>query len=207
MDVDKWDYLLRDAHYLGMKQNVEYERFMHSMKVISVNGEMHIGIRDKMFDSVFNMYLSRYRQHKHAYQHPVGVAVDLMVLDAFVKAQDFLKVNGKTLIESLEDAEAFCQLDDSAYYKILHSNPNESSDHGNDLLEAKKIIKRIESRRLYKCIAQHTQKGSALLLTGLEDLLRGVSPIGSFKLHQGARDLGLNTDNPLKHMTVVLMGT
>jgi len=48
-----------------MKQNVEYERFMHSMKVISVNGEMHIGIRDKMFDSVFNMYLSRYRQHKH----------------------------------------------------------------------------------------------------------------------------------------------
>jgi len=42
------------------------------------------------------------------------VAVDLMVLDAFVKAQDFLKVNGKTLIESLEDAEAFCQLDDSA---------------------------------------------------------------------------------------------
>jgi len=41
-----------------------------------------------------------------------------MVLDAFVKAQDFLKVNGKTLIESLEDAEAFCQLDDSALYQL-----------------------------------------------------------------------------------------
>jgi len=48
-----------------MKQNVEYERFMHSMRVIEVKGEMRICIRDKMFDSVFNMYLSRYRQHKH----------------------------------------------------------------------------------------------------------------------------------------------
>jgi len=48
MDVDKWDYLARDCHMLGIKNSFDYKRFLEFAKVINVDDEKQICTRDKV---------------------------------------------------------------------------------------------------------------------------------------------------------------
>ena len=48
IDVDKWDYLARDCHHLGIKINFDHNRFMKFARVINVDGDVQICTRDKV---------------------------------------------------------------------------------------------------------------------------------------------------------------
>lgn len=48
LDVDKWDYFLRDCHHLGLPCSFEYERLMQYAKVFYVDGRTQICFRDKV---------------------------------------------------------------------------------------------------------------------------------------------------------------
>ena len=47
IDVDKWDYFVRDCQHLGMSSNFDHKRFMAFVRVIEVNNRRHICSRDK----------------------------------------------------------------------------------------------------------------------------------------------------------------
>ena len=47
IDVDKWDYFVRDCQHLGMSSNFDHKRFMAFVRVIEVNICRHICSRDK----------------------------------------------------------------------------------------------------------------------------------------------------------------
>ena len=53
-----------------------------------------------------------------AYQHPVGRAVELMVSEAIVKAAPYLTFLGKTMVECLDDAEAYTRIHDGIFFKV-----------------------------------------------------------------------------------------
>lgn len=48
IDVDKWDYISRDSFHLGMKSSFDHLRFIHFARVVDVNGERQICLRDKV---------------------------------------------------------------------------------------------------------------------------------------------------------------
>lgn len=48
IDVDKWDYFLRDCHHLGMRNSFDYTRFIHFARVIFVENQFQICVRDKV---------------------------------------------------------------------------------------------------------------------------------------------------------------
>ncbi|CAL1533024.1 unnamed protein product, partial [Lymnaea stagnalis] len=78
IDVDKWDYFARDCHHLGIKNNFDYTRYMKFARVIDVENQMQICIRDKELGNLYNMFYTRYTLHKYAYQHRVKCAIEAM---------------------------------------------------------------------------------------------------------------------------------
>ncbi|XP_023224762.1 deoxynucleoside triphosphate triphosphohydrolase SAMHD1-like [Centruroides sculpturatus] len=54
LDVDKWDYYLRDCLYLGIKCGFEYKRLMQFARVNDVDGKKVICFRDKVRNLLFN---------------------------------------------------------------------------------------------------------------------------------------------------------
>ena len=52
VDVDRWDYIVRDAYYLGMDISFDYKDLLSSIRVINVtrNGTVRkeIGFEDKV---------------------------------------------------------------------------------------------------------------------------------------------------------------
>ena len=121
------------------------------------------------------MYHIRIELHRTAYRHKVCSAVELMIIDAFYKANKVFKFE-----EKIKDIEEYCYLNDSirediinfkfknsVYLNAINDFDDEISEEfrktfekiqktiENDLKEAQLILNRIETRKLYKYI-NHT---------------------------------------------------
>ena len=82
LDVDKWDYLIRDASYFNIGRIFDPDRIMNYAKVIKTgdNERKHICIRDKEAEGIMEMFIDRARMHKNGYQHRVTKLIDAMMV-------------------------------------------------------------------------------------------------------------------------------
>ncbi|XP_051516373.1 deoxynucleoside triphosphate triphosphohydrolase SAMHD1 isoform X2 [Myxocyprinus asiaticus] len=154
IDVDKWDYFARDCYHLGIQNNFDYQRFLKFARVCEVRGKKHICTRDKEVGNLYDMFHTRNCLHRRAYQHKVGNIIEIMITEAFVKADPHICIQGSsgkifTISSAIEDMEAYTKLTDHIFEQILYSSSPELSD-------ARAILQNIICRRLYKCVGQTT---------------------------------------------------
>ncbi|XP_062570628.1 deoxynucleoside triphosphate triphosphohydrolase SAMHD1-like [Saccostrea cucullata] len=107
--------------------------------------------------NIFDMYHTRYTLHRRAYQHPVNKAVELMITDALVLANDKLtysyregtKQKKMPLSDTIKNMEAYSLVTDDVIDRIRFENFKAKK-----FQEAKTIINRIFRRDLYKCVVE-----------------------------------------------------
>ncbi|XP_066442922.1 deoxynucleoside triphosphate triphosphohydrolase SAMHD1-like [Eleutherodactylus coqui] len=148
VDVDKMDYFARDCHHLGLKNNFDYKRFFAFARVCEYDNKKHICIRDKEVWNMYDFFYTRYSLHQRVCQHRTANAIEIMITDAFLKADPHIKIkgsNGKdyTISGSVGDMVAYTKLTDNIFLQILHT--------GGDAAE---ILQKIERRKLYTFIGQ-----------------------------------------------------
>ncbi|XP_065828107.1 deoxynucleoside triphosphate triphosphohydrolase SAMHD1-like [Oscarella lobularis] len=152
IDVDKWDYFARDCHCLGIPNNFDHRRFLKFARVLACDDELQICNRDKEVGNLYDMFHTRNALHRRAYQHKTANVIEIMITEAFVKADKHLEFEGTDgklycLSEAIDDMKAYSKLTDYIYDLILRS-------HSKELKEARQILERIERRDLYRCVAQ-----------------------------------------------------
>ena len=81
IDVDKMDYLQRDAYFCGVRVAFQPMRIIYGSR-ITVDG--HIAFRDKIYMSLFHMCQMRFYMHREVYQHPTVLVLERMLVDALV---------------------------------------------------------------------------------------------------------------------------
>ncbi|ESN97611.1 hypothetical protein HELRODRAFT_85388, partial [Helobdella robusta] len=150
IDVDRWDYFLRDSHYLGLKVSFDPGRLLKFVRVIDVNGEKQICARNKEADNLYEMYHCRSSLFKQAYLHKTTIILNYMICEAMKLADDHLffpGTNGKLykMSEGMNDMEAFWKMTDDIILQILHSSRPELS-------RSREWIKRVFSRNLPKIV-------------------------------------------------------
>lgn len=132
IDVDKFDYMKRDAHYLGLPYSIDLERLLETARVIDDT----ICYPEKMIFSISNIYEIRSRLHKEIYTHPVVYAIELMLID-------MLKELHREWDIYISEPELFLELNDSIINQIDKNN-----------IEAFQIRQKIWERELYKYVGQ-----------------------------------------------------
>ncbi|XP_035404022.1 deoxynucleoside triphosphate triphosphohydrolase SAMHD1 isoform X1 [Cygnus atratus] len=152
IDVDKWDYFARDCHHLGIQNNFDYRRLIKFTRVCEVENQKHICARDKEVGNLYDMFHTRNCLHRRAYQHKIGNIIEIMITEAFQKADRFFEIEGSKgklyrISTAMEDMEAYTKLTDNIYLEILHSSRPE-------LNEAREILRKIERRELYKFLGE-----------------------------------------------------
>ncbi|XP_051748714.1 deoxynucleoside triphosphate triphosphohydrolase SAMHD1-like [Ctenopharyngodon idella] len=120
IDVDKWDYLARDCHYLGIPNGFDHERLLKSARVCDVNKRRHICFRDKVAENIYGMFHTRYTLHRQALQHKIGYIIDVKIKDALVLADGPLKISN-----AIDDMLEYTELTDHIFDQIL----NKSNTH------------------------------------------------------------------------------
>ncbi|XP_071784898.1 deoxynucleoside triphosphate triphosphohydrolase SAMHD1-like [Asterias amurensis] len=153
IDVDKWDYFLRDSHHLGINTRFNCHRLMNFSRVIEVKGKKEICFRDKEERKLYNMFHTRLLFGQDAYQHKVTNIIEQMIVDALVKANEHFSVTGKEgkemkMSEAIDDMVAYTKLTDDVILQIMRS-PDEN------LKESREILESVQKRELYQFIGEH----------------------------------------------------
>ncbi|KAJ8773800.1 hypothetical protein K2173_008263 [Erythroxylum novogranatense] len=140
IDVDKFDYLVRDSRACGLGCSLEFERLMDTMRVM----DDEICYRAKDYLTVHKLFVTRAEMHRTVYAHAKVKAIDLMVVDALAKANDKLQISSL-----IDEPDQFWTIDDSIL-KIIEISKDP------ELKEARDLILRIRRRDLYQYCNEFT---------------------------------------------------
>lgn len=157
IDVDKFDYLGRDAKNLGLAIGFNPNRLLNEF-IIDRNG--NIAYPKHCSSDIYEMFHSRYMMHKKVYSHKTVKMMELMLADIFQKIDPVFHLS-----QSIEDMEKFCRLtDDSIFYFIQtvvnpppFIRPELGAGHYKMVLEANELLQRIITRNLYQQVLEIDQ--------------------------------------------------
>lgn len=78
LDVDKFEYIMRDSKQFGMNLNLDITRIINNVGIVEKDGCKYIGFRDKVKETLLEVFQQRAKMHKTCYQHVGCKAVELM---------------------------------------------------------------------------------------------------------------------------------
>ena len=136
IDVDKFDYIARDAHAIGDKNNLSLTRLIHSARVI--DNEICFDIKDA--NQIYELCYTRFSLHKRIYNHKTAKAIEYMIIDALLAAEHHMKI-----IDLIDKPDKYLFLTDDVLTRIEMSTED-------TLKDARDIIERIRVRDLYKVV-------------------------------------------------------
>jgi HD superfamily phosphohydrolase len=126
IDVDKFDYLLRDCKSLGLTTAFDYQRIMANSTVKWIEKEKRFGIvyRSKVKVSLEDLFAARFHMHQVAFQHKTDKVVEKMLIDGLTAANETFKLPGKhnscLLSTAHRDPGTFIKLTDSIFEMIVN---------------------------------------------------------------------------------------
>jgi len=138
VDVDKWDYLLRDCKNIGILHSYDYQRLLKTCRVI----DNKLCYQDKEAYNLYHLFSTRYYLHKVVYSHHVSKAAEFMLCDALLAADKFLGIS-----RSIHDPKKYWKLTDCILKQI------ECSEEPS-LEPSRQIIERLRLRKFYKHVGE-----------------------------------------------------
>ncbi|XP_063442166.1 deoxynucleoside triphosphate triphosphohydrolase SAMHD1-like [Mytilus trossulus] len=202
IDVDKMDYFARDCHGLGMKSNFDHLRYISQCRVMFSSDkpdETTIAVRDKEEYNLYELFHTRIGLYRRAYFHKATKAVELMLTDVLVKANNHLTFKnneGKEIQMSTawNHPEVYEKLTDNVFEAILLKE-----DPTAEMQKAQKLINNVYKRKLYKLVdetlpvetikTEEKRMKELLLKTGLTD--------DDFAVQKVTYSYGKGRDNPI----------
>ena len=154
IDVDKFDYLIRDAKHLGLQIGFDPNRLINEF---IIDADNNIAYPKHCSVNVFEMFYGRYMMHKKVYSHKTVKLIESMLSDLFIKVDPIFKIS-----ESVKDMKKFCELVDdtiSHYIDIIIEPPKflkaelTESEH-KAIKDAYDIYHRIHCRNLYQQVVE-----------------------------------------------------
>ncbi|KAI9168874.1 hypothetical protein LWI28_003167 [Acer negundo] len=135
IDVDKFDYITRDSRACDLGCSFQFERLMETMRVMGDE----ICYRAKDYLTIHKLFTTRADLHRTVYTHAKVKAIELMVVDALLEANNCLGISS-----SIQQPEDYWKLDDSIIKTIL-------TDPRQELKKARDLILRIRRRDISGC--------------------------------------------------------
>ncbi|XP_059620105.1 deoxynucleoside triphosphate triphosphohydrolase SAMHD1 homolog [Phlebotomus argentipes] len=155
LDVDKWDYIVRDIFYLkhAIEISLDFLSLFQGAKIAyDGDGVSHIVYNIDDMSNILRVFEIRSKLHREVYQLPFVALMENYIKDVLVSAEaNGFTLDGVKLTEAQHHLEKFLLLDDSILRVIeLDGNPK--------LRATKDLIRRLAERRGYQMIERHTHK-------------------------------------------------
>ncbi len=157
VDVDRMDYLLRDARHTGVAYGmIDVERLVD---ILTVDEEGCLAVLEKGLQAVENFYVARLHMYQAVYYHKTIVAYELLLKEIYAKLaeeDDEVKElsSREGLVKAIEDG-SFYVFDDSwlfmKMYEALRSRDSSS--------ELKDLVLMLLNRRGPKAVLDRVELG------------------------------------------------
>ncbi len=130
VDVDRGDYLMRDAILAGTRMGLfDYERLYSLIALVPWNGSYKLAVIDKGVPTIESMLLSRFYMYENVYTHKTNLLYTSIASRLMAK---WLMEGKMEKIWEIYNSPDFVSFDDFKFYNLLLSEK--------DLIEFKEII-------------------------------------------------------------------
>lgn len=151
LDVDKLDYFMRDAVHTGVKMSCDTDLLIRNARVLPDYGDperkMAICFPEKLAGQVMQAFHTRFELHQSVYQHKVVRAIEYMICDVFIAANEHLHIKNRRFSDMFHCMEAYQHLDDRVLARIQESDDDR-------LKPAQTILNRILTKPNYEYIGK-----------------------------------------------------
>lgn len=168
LDVDRMDYLSRDAYFTGAAYgHIDYYRILRSMKIV----DNKLLVKASGVHSIESYLMSRYHMYFQVYYHPVSRAYELILESIYTRIKDLVKNKKKVdatidsflnVLNDSDDIISYIDLDDS-YVNGFIKQLTKSSD---PILN--KLSNAFMNRHLFKFI-ELTNEPSVELINSIKE--------------------------------------
>lgn len=195
IDVDKFDYLCRDA----MKINVNHNSFNHDIVMQGARViDDQICYPEKYEFELKKMYTARYNMHQDVYQHKTTTALELIVVDILKETEGILY----NYLEVIHDPKQYIELDDTILHEIRVSDDPR-------LAKAQELLQKYDRRELYSCVGEkgiNLQLAKKLGKLSEQDIINAATNSGNLRAEDIAiswskKHFGMKEKNPLSEVS------
>lgn len=150
LDVDKYDYILRDCLHVDIKTSFDYSKLVDEVLIID---NKIVYPEQAMFD-IYNLFLTRHDMHRRVYSHKAVISAEYIVIE-IMKILD--KVIG--ISESIDDMNKFLKMTDGyilEYGNFILDNEELFSQKisSDDIHKLKTLIIKLNHHSLYPCVGK-----------------------------------------------------
>jgi len=153
LDVDKFDYLVRDVYVTNFQAKIDISRLVKYIRIINNN----IIYQDQAIDDIYNLLHTRYRLHKQVYCHKVVISTQFLIVDILIALDDILHIS-----DSISNMDKFIKITDDYIFNSMDIIENFKDslnlNQKNKFEYAKKIYSKLINRDLYAIIQTISSK-------------------------------------------------
>ena len=135
IDVDRFDYLMRDIHMTGLNYGIEFQRIMNYSKII----DGKIKYSDKVKTNIEDFFHIRFIMYREVYNHRKVRSLEYMMKEYLRLVEGEINIKG---IVGTDDIDGFMELNDTII------NLKGICDM------ASQIVLRMKTRRIYKIVGE-----------------------------------------------------
>lgn len=153
LDVDKFDYLVRDVYLTNFQAKIDTSRLVKHIRIINNN----IVYPEQAVDDIYNLLHTRYRLHKQVYCHKVVISTQFLIVDMLLALDDILHVS-----DSITDMNEFIKITDDYIFNSVNIiekfKHNLTSEQQSNFERAKLLYAKLVNRELYAIIQTISSK-------------------------------------------------
>lgn len=147
LDVDKFDYLMRDMYSINFQSKIDICRLVSHIKIINNN----ITYPEQAVDDIYNLLHTRYRLHKQIYCHKVVISTQFLIVEILLALDDILNISNSIL-----DMNEFVKITDDYIFNSIHIiekfKYNLSESQQCNFERAQMLYSKLVNRELYGII-------------------------------------------------------
>lgn len=161
IDVDKWDYIMRDSLHAGMGQGsavIETDRMLRFYRPAyhTSDDAWHMSFRSSEYSNVLRIFSQRSRLFRSVYSHKTTLAIEAMfidILNALDSAHHLRDLSLRACAGDDNAMEDFLRLDEHCLWAMASSQylhvPETPLQIKANLRRSAQLCQRIEFRQLY----------------------------------------------------------
>lgn len=171
LDVDRMDYLLRDAHYTGVAYGLyDMDHLVRNLGVAYLQGRPMLTIDSTAMRAFEDFLLARYHMFLQVYHHKTTNAFDHFLKQAFAQHEVRVEIPGTV--------EGYLQLRDSTYLEALFAAARTEGHPW-----SRRFVERTPAKRLFTASGDHPE--SRVTLRRLRQALdKAAVPYFAINSHQ-----------------------
>jgi len=157
LDVDKFDYIMRDTYNTGVRGVFDIDRLIRNVVVRECDGLLTMCWPQKELEGIVEIFHTRDSLHRRVYQHRTNTSIESMFRDAALLAAPAMQIRNSggewiSFKEAQLDVTTFTKISDWIFHFLMFGQDFKVDWSDPRVAQARTLLEDIRYRKIWKFV-------------------------------------------------------